>query len=356
MKRALRIAVVLIAALVLYLLVWPAPIDPVAWEPPPSPGLSGAFAANDALAAIEHLAEVGPGPEDMALGPDGLIYTGLQDGRIVRFDPDSDAPAQTFADTGGRPLGMDFAAGGSLYVADAFRGLLEIDPDGTVTVLADAVNGERLMFVNDLGLGAAGKIFFTDSSRRFDQEHYMLDFLEGRFTGRLLSYDLESGETEVRLDGLAFANGVAVDDGGSRLWVAETLTARITQVPTLDVPGQAFTLIDELPGYPDNLSFNRSHRTIWVATPAVRPNPVEALAGRPFLRKVLSRIPAVTAIPIAPYSMVLGLDRDGEVIYNLQDPAGGYPTITSVKEIDGYLYFGSISATALGRMPLPSPR
>ena len=344
------------------------PIDPVAWQPPPNVGLTGPFAPNDALAAIEHLVELGPGPEDMARGPDGLIYTGLQDGRIVRFDPDSGAPAETFANTGGRPLGMDFGADGRLYVADAFEGLLAIEPDGAITVLTDAVDGEPMLFVNDLSLGVPGKIFFTDSSRRFDQQHYMLDFIEGRRTGRLLSYDLESGATELHLDGLAFANGVAAGDGG-RVWVAEMLSARITQMSIVNMPRQNIlrtetgrpatpaALIEHLPGYPDNLSFNDSNTTLWVALPALRPNPVEALAGRPFLRKLLSRIPGLRSLKIEPYSMVIGLDpSDGQVIFNLQDAAAGYPTITSVKEIDGYLYFGSIEATALGRMPAPAAR
>lgn len=365
MKRAAGVIAIIIAILALYLLAWPAPIDPVAWQPPPNPGLTGPFGPNNALAAIEHLVELGPGPEDMARGPDGLIYTGLQDGRIVRFDPDSGAPAETFVNTGGRPLGMDFGGDGRLYVADAFAGLLAIAPDGAITVLTDAVNGEPMMFVNDLALGVPGKVFFTDSSRRFDQEHYMLDLMEGRATGRLLSHDLRTGATEVIRDGLAFANGVAVGPGGA-VWVAETLTARLTRLPAAVPEGTARlapgpdaapaatadVLVTLLPGYPDNLSLNDLGTTLWVALPAVRPNPVEALAGRPFLRRVLSRIPGLTAIEIAPYAMVIGLDPEGRVAYNLQDPAGGYPTITSVKEIDGYLYFGSIHATALGRMPM----
>lgn len=356
-RRTAYIGVIAFALLALYLLAWPTPIDPVAWQPPPNAGLTGPFTPNDALAGIEHLVELGPGPEDMAKGPDGLIYTGLQDGRIVRFDPDSGAPAETFVSTGGRPLGMEFDAAGRLYVADAFAGLLAITPGGDITVLADAVGGEPMLFVNDLDVGVPGKIFFTDSSRRFDQEHYMLDFIEGRQTGRLLSYDLTSGETEVHLDGLAFANGVAVGPDGNSVWVAETLTARIRQV--LAGGGSATTgstLIEHLPGYPDNLSFNADRTILWVALPAVRPNPVEALAARPFLRKVLTRIPGLSALRIDPYSMVIGLDPAGRVVHNLQDPAGGYPTITSVKEIDGYLYFGSIDATALARMPVPEER
>jgi hypothetical protein len=53
---------------------------------------------------------------------------------------------ETFVQTGGRPLGIKFDAGGNLIVADAFRGLLSVSPEGKVTVLADTVNGERMLF------------------------------------------------------------------------------------------------------------------------------------------------------------------------------------------------------------------
>jgi hypothetical protein len=51
---------------------------------------------------------------------------------------------ETFVQTGGRPLGMKFDAGGSLIVADAFRGLLSVSQERKVTVLADGVNGPVL--------------------------------------------------------------------------------------------------------------------------------------------------------------------------------------------------------------------
>jgi hypothetical protein len=51
---------------------------------------------------------------------------------------------------------------------------------------------------------------------------------------------------------------------------------------------------------------------------------------------------------------VLGLDKNGVVVYNLQDPAGNkYAKIGSAIEHDGMLYFGSISETAMGRLPTP---
>jgi hypothetical protein len=38
----------------------------------------------------------------------------------------------------------------------------------------------RHAFLDDLAIAADGTVWFSDVSRRFDQHHWMLDFLEGR--------------------------------------------------------------------------------------------------------------------------------------------------------------------------------
>jgi DNA-binding beta-propeller fold protein YncE len=135
-----------------YFLFWPVPIDPVAWQPAPNPGTT----PNDRLNGIRSLPDVGPGPESVAIGPDGRLYTRSQDGHVVRMLADGSG-VEMFVQTGGRPLGMKFDAGGNLIVADAFRGLLSISPKRKITVLADIVNGERMLFPNDLAIAADGK-------------------------------------------------------------------------------------------------------------------------------------------------------------------------------------------------------
>ena len=50
-----RIILALSAPLILllaYLVLWPVPIDPVAWNPPPAPELTGPLAPNDALVHV----------------------------------------------------------------------------------------------------------------------------------------------------------------------------------------------------------------------------------------------------------------------------------------------------------------
>ena len=85
----------------------------------------GIYAQNTKLEKAEKIGiEVGHAGEDVAIDKDGQIYTGYNDGRIMRFDPDGKNPKE-IANTNGRPLGFDFDNEGGLIIADADRGLLK---------------------------------------------------------------------------------------------------------------------------------------------------------------------------------------------------------------------------------------
>ena len=60
-----------------YLLLWPVPIRPVASPFPEAPDFVGDYAANNRLSAATKvtLPDGEIGPEDLAVHPDGTIYT-----------------------------------------------------------------------------------------------------------------------------------------------------------------------------------------------------------------------------------------------------------------------------------------
>lgn len=186
----------------LYLAAWPVPIEPVAWEAPANPVYSGPFAVNRRLAGVELLA-IGDntGPEDIALDAQGRICAATHQGRIVRLAADGSG-AENWAETGGRPLGLDFDGAGDLIVADAYRGLLSLAPDGTVTVLATEADGRPILFADDVDVARDGRIYFSDASTKFGAEARggayeasLLDLMEHGGHGRLLVHDPASGET-----------------------------------------------------------------------------------------------------------------------------------------------------------------
>lgn len=336
---------------VILLLVLPAPIDPVSWTPDPDPGLTGPFEANLQLADVERLFEgVGVGPEDVACAPAGVRYTGFSDGRIVRFA--ADGSHTELVNTGGRPLGMQLDATGRLIVADAVRGLLAVSPQGEIEVLTDSVAGEKMLFVDDLDIAADGTIWFSDASMRYGYADSLFDFIEGQPTGRLLSYDPVSRVTRVHLDKLHFANGVALGPEDKYVLINETGAGRIHRLWLQGgKEGMRDLFASGLPGTPDNISFNGKD-TFWVAMPMLR-SAGDALAAYPLVRKLLSHLPmTILQRSASPYSFVVGLDLNGEVVQNLQDSNAGFKMITSANECDGSLYLGSVIMPAAARYPL----
>jgi sugar lactone lactonase YvrE len=333
-------AAVAVLLLVAFLAFWPVPIEPVAWDAPPAPDLTGPFALNDVLARGTPLfSEIGVGPEDVAFDAQGRIYTGFEDGRIVRMTLPAGEP-KLFADTGGRPLGMVFDAEGHLVVADARKGLLSISPKGEIAVLATGVDGKPFGFLNDLDIGPDGTVYCSDASR-FGYGNHQLAILEHGGDGRLLAYGPIEGSVRVLLDGLQFANGVVVDPSGDFLLVAETGAYRIQRY-WLRGPraGTREPFAENLPGFPDNIALT-PRGGLWVPMSSPRHPVADRLAPRPSLRKVVARLPAWAHPDALRHGLVVELDRDGRPLRTLHDPSGTVALTSCAMERAGVLYVGS---------------
>jgi sugar lactone lactonase YvrE len=357
MVRKLLVASAIVAGgCFAYLLAWPVPITPVAWKAPADPGFTGPFAVNRRLSGLQRL-PLGSftGPEDVAIDAAGNIYVGTHQGRILKL-PAGQASFTPWVDTGGRPLGLAFDARGQLVVADAYRGLLSVAPDGKISELATASGGTPIRFADDVAVAADGKIYFSDASVKFGarehgvEEASILDLLEHGGHGRVLVYDPATRAARAVLDGLNFANGVTLSPDQSFLLVAETGSYRVVRL-WLKGPRQGWAepFAEELPGLPDNLSTGQDGR-FWVALVAPRDGLLDRLSSYPFLRRVVPRLPA----PVRPgprrYGHIIALDASGKVVASLQDPAGEYPLNTSVLETPDYLYLGSLVAPSLARL------
>src|SRR5262245_47179950 len=109
----------------------------------------------------------GFGTEDVLVGSDGAVWTGTADGVVHRIDPSS-GQSHRVADTGGRPLGLEWLPDGRLLVCDTHRGLLAVSTDdGSVEVLADSVDGHKMLCCNNAAVARDGTIWFTDSSTHY---------------------------------------------------------------------------------------------------------------------------------------------------------------------------------------------
>lgn len=352
MKKLLGLVVLLVAALAVYLAFTPSPIDPLAWTPPKAPPMTGVMEPNDTLMKAELLAQGQiVGPEDTAVDSQGQVFAGLDDGRIVRIG--ADGKAQTFVETGGRPLGLAFDQAGNLIVADAWKGLLQIDPQGKIRVLTDSADGVPFAFTDDLDIASDGRIYFSDASSRFHQPDYILDLLEARPHGRLLRYDPATGKTETLLNDLYFANGVALSQHEDFVLVNETYRYRITRYWLKgEKAGQHDVLIDNLPGLPDNLASDRSG-TFWVALPSPRKADADVIQQMPWLKRQLTKLPRAVLPKPVPYGLVIQVNEKGEILRSLHDTSGQHlRMVTSAKPVNGVLYLGSLENDRIGRLPI----
>jgi len=353
MKKLISAAPILLVLLAGYLLLWPVPIDPVPWRAPEPPAMAGPYAPNDALRTAKRIdLAFGRGPEDIAVDRFGIVYGGLDDGVIARYDPHT-STWDRFADTGGRPLGLHFDANDNLIVADAERGLLSVDVNGTVTVLVDEADDVPFGFTDDVDIAPDGKIYFSDASHKLGWEDWKLDALEHRPLGRLLVYDPTTRETRVLMPALCFANGVAVEPGGRFVLVNETWNYRVWRYWLEgEKAGTEEILIDNLPGFPDGISAGT--KVFWVALASTRNARLDGMAEKPYMRKLVARLPAFMQPEEAEVAFVLGIDDSGAVVHNLQDMKGTrFSMVTSVQEHEGTLYLGSLKQPAFATFPVP---
>jgi len=341
-----------IAAILIVWVLWPANVDSVAYQPPRDPGFTGAYSLNEKLQEAEVIAlSSGFGPEDVALDSVGRIYGGLQDGRIVRFDPEG-KQQETFAMIeGGRPLGLHFDSSGNLIVADAYKGLLSVAPDGGITVLATEHGGRPFVFTDDLDIASDGKIYFSDASDTYAQPDYRLDLLEARPHGRLLVHDPATGETELLLDNLYFANGIALSKNEDFVLVNETPRYRVLRYWLKgEKAGTSDVFIDELPGFPDGISANRKG-VFWLAIPSPRNPMLDKAHPKPWLKNLLSKLPKSLQPSAIRHGLVIALDEEGNVLDALHD-SDGDPVymITSAQQEGDMLYLGSLDAPQIVRI------
>ncbi|HEV7247688.1 MAG TPA: SMP-30/gluconolactonase/LRE family protein [Shinella sp.] len=184
-------------------------------------------------------------PEGVAVGPDGWIWCGNQDGDLCRIAPDG-SRIERVAGTGGFILGLAFDGDRALYACDLKH---------------------ASVFRLDLGTGALARL---EAPGLRIPNYPIID----RRRGRLLvsdshdsaqpgpgiwSFDLAGGEGRLwcKAD-FTFANGLAMRTGDEALYVCETFAQRVSRVE-IEADGGAGAIsrfVTDLPGYPDGLAFD----------------------------------------------------------------------------------------------------
>jgi gluconolactonase len=108
-----------------------------------------------------------PGPESVAIGPDGAWYVSSfgkfdnkADGAVYRVDPDK-GTREIFAGGLEDPCGVLFV-GGTLWVADR-KGVYRVTRGKVELVYPEASFPRKLHFLNDLAAGSGGTMYVSDT-------------------------------------------------------------------------------------------------------------------------------------------------------------------------------------------------
>ncbi|MGD9862685.1 MAG: ABC transporter permease [Pseudodonghicola sp.] len=322
------------------------------------------FALNDKLRRVETigLGEI-ESPEDVVLDSDDNLYCGNRHGDIVRFLAPDYKEQEVYAHIGGQPLGMAMTREGMLYVCVGGMGLYRVTParqvekvtDETNRSLLSIIDDSRLRLADDLDIAPDGRIFFSEATVRYEMHEWPTDSLEARGNGRIICYDPRNGKTTTCLRNLVFPNGIVMASDGQSILFAESWACRISRY-WFDGPkaGQVERVIDDLPGYPDNLN-RASDGNYWLAIMGMR-NPVFDLAMRKpaFRRRMSKKLPGDEWLaPNLNTGCIVKISESGEVLDVMWDLGGmNHPMITSMREHRGQLYIGGIHNNRIGRLKL----
>jgi hypothetical protein len=148
----------------------------------------------------------------------------------------------------------------------------------------------------------------------------------------------------VHIENLQFANGVALGPDDNYVLVNETGGSKIRRLWLKGAKKNENDIFyDGFPGAPDNLSFNGID-IFWVAFAGIRIPGLDALADKPLIRKLIGGLPKESLIPKNKHGFIVGLNLEGEVIYNFQDQNSPIQTITSVNQWGNTLFIGNLAS------------
>lgn len=313
------------------------------------------------------------GPESLAFDSRGRgPYTGIADGRIMRWDgpsvgwtsfatlyangteackpqspPAANLPNEHIC---GRPLGIHFMKGtGELYIADAYHGLRVVGPNGgEAKLVVGEAEGVPFHFTNDVEISSNGIVYFSDSSSNYHRRQFFLAAFSGDDSGRLLSYNPANKEVKVLYKGIQFPNGLALSKDESSLIIAETTTCRLSRYWLKGEKAGTLETFVHLPGPPDNVRANEAGE-FWVAIHCRQSLFVWTAFKSPWLRHALLKLPLSIRtiygffLGGVPHALIMRYDSSGNLLEVLEDQTGKLVKLVSeVKERDGELWLGSV--------------
>jgi sugar lactone lactonase YvrE len=342
------------------------------------PVMDGLLLPNRALDQAAVAAEL-PGIDDLAWDGQGLWASA---GPVLwRLDGDRFSEQRRFdADI----TALAISRHGRFAVALGGRQVLVLAADGAVQATLDKLAGQPLCSINALAWDGEDALLLTDGSHQHAPAQWCHDLMTLGHSGRAARWWLGSGEADLLADGLAYAYGVL--PGADGVLVSESWQHRVVKRAAGAAagrgPGNASSLLAELPGYPSRMT-PAADGGFWLSCFVCRTQLVEFVLREPAYRqRMVAEIdprywiaPALSSghsfleplqgagvkqmgvmKPWAPprsYGLVLKVSANGRIQRSLHSQVDGrHHGITALAEHGGQLYAASKGSGRLLRVDL----
>lgn len=336
------------------------------------PVFDGALKSNQLVEDAAVMAEL-TAPGDLATDGDSVFVT---DGAVVwQHDGSSaDWTPREAARMDSVITAIACVPGGGLALALAGREVRIVGGEHDGRVFSSA-EGQALNAVNALSFNPNGRLLASDGSTTQAPEQWKHDLMQLGRSGRLIEFDLSTGESRELAGNLAYAFGACA--AGEAAWVCESWRHRL-----LSVGGKQEVVVDNLPGYPSRIT-RASGGGYWLTCFTLRTQLVEFVLREPAFRKrMLKEIepaywiaPALNSgntylepmqgahlkmmgvvKPWAPprsYGLVIRLDDAGLIRYSLHSRFDGqHHGVVAAAECAGHLYLLSMGRRRLLRLSI----
>ncbi len=242
------------------------------------------------------------------------------------------------------PAGTYLFANGHILVCDnKLPALLDLAPDGTVSVVVEKYRGQKLNSLNDVTVDRDGNVYWTDPSGSSREEPVGSIF---RVT--------PDGVVDRLANNLAFPNGLEVDPDNRYLYLIESQTAKVLRYD-LPAPGQPLgkpVVFFALGGSGGDGCVFDAAGNFWVADfhrPQTRQGRITLLSPQ---AHVLGHIP----IPAGQVSnLTFGGPRHDEIFVTTGEPAGVFHATVGVAGFKGFPGKPLKIVRRLGIKPLDEP-
>jgi sugar lactone lactonase YvrE len=308
-------------------------IHPQAWQPPTKPAFEGALNLNEKLAAVSKI-DLGEwnGPEEFAFDALGNIYCGVHkgakdfsQGAILKISPDG--KVEEFLKTNSWVTGMQFDDDGNLIALMNGIGLIRIDQNKNIEVLASKDKDNRpILMGSGLSIARDGKIYFANLSSENTTSPKFINklFLELKPTGGVYCYDPTTKETQIISSGNYFANGLALSKDESFLLLSETSKYRILKYWLKGKKaGTSEVFLDNLAGFPNNIS-RRDNGNFWVGFTTKRNDQLDDIHPKKGMKKFVYGLPSFVQPKAEKFGMIVELSESGKIIQALYDTSGKF--------------------------------